>query len=185
MLYVVRHGQSTFNRRGLICGRSNAPLTDIGREQARVAGERLRNIKFDYAFSSPLDRARETAEIILSQNEHKTPDLVINEHIIERDAGLLEGEQLDLPGKRIPSWAPDFNCEECWYETRESVVERVRAFLSEIGEIYKDKNVLVVAHNGIVRGFRHIFEGLPFELDWLNYGVENAGFVVYGQGEES
>ena len=179
MLYVVRHGQSTFNYVGLICGRSNSPLTNKGREQAILAGEKLKEVKFDLAFSSPLDRARETAEIILSKNEHKTPEIVINEHIIERDAGLLEGEQLDLPGKRIPSWAPDFNCEEYWYETRESVVERVRAFLSEIGEIYKDKSVLVVAHNGIVRGFRHIFEGLPFELDWLNYGVENAGFVVY------
>ena len=177
MLYVVRHGESVFNRHHIVCGISNVPLTDKGVMQAQKTGEVLKDVKFDYVFVSPLERAQKTAEIILSLNEHNPPKPIVNPLIRERDAGLWEGDQRDK--SPYPAWGPDFDCEAHGYETRQSVVARVQAFLEEIGDIYKDKNVLVVAHNGVVRGFKRVFEGIPYEEDWLKYGVENAGVVTF------
>ena len=178
MLYVVRHGESVFNYQKLVCGISNVPLTEKGVAQAQKTGEKLKDIKFDYVFVSPLDRAQKTAEIILSVNEHQPPAPVVNQLLIERDAGLWEGDQRDSSTGYV-AWAPDFDCEALGYETRQSVAIRVQAFLEEIGDIYKDKNVLVVAHNGIVRGFRRAFEGISYDEDWLKYGVANAGVVTF------
>lgn len=178
MLYVVRHGQSSFNYNNLICGITNAPLTEAGKEQARLTGERLKGIKFDRVYVSPLDRARDTAQIILQINGSKaTPK--VDARIIERDAGLMEGEQREADIGGYPSWRPDFDCEKYLYETRQSVVARVKDFLDELGDAYKTENVLIVAHNGIVRAFRYLFEGFSYDEDWIHYGVENAGFVCY------
>lgn len=63
-VYILRHGESTFNLEDRIQGSSNASvLTERGREQARLAGSSIRNIAFDACVSSPLNRACEFAEI--------------------------------------------------------------------------------------------------------------------------
>ena len=64
MIYVTRHGQTDLNAKKLMQGRSDIPLNDTGRAQARAAREKLGNIKFDAVYSSPLCRAVETASII-------------------------------------------------------------------------------------------------------------------------
>ena len=63
-IYVTRHGQTELNAKKLMQGRSDNPLNDTGREQARAAREKIGNIKFDALYSSPLSRAVETASII-------------------------------------------------------------------------------------------------------------------------
>lgn len=65
-LYLVRHGQTVFNVQKLVQGRCDAPLTDLGRAQARVAGTWLHDhgVRFDHAYSSPAARACDTLEII-------------------------------------------------------------------------------------------------------------------------
>lgn len=56
-VYLVRHGETDANRDGIIQGQLNTPLNDIGRKQASLVGEALRDIPFDIAYSSDLDRA--------------------------------------------------------------------------------------------------------------------------------
>ena len=81
MIYVVRHGQTDLNRERKIQGRMGLPLNEYGIEQAKVLRDALKNINFDYVFSSPQERAIQTAEIITS---HKA---IIDERLDVYDVG--------------------------------------------------------------------------------------------------
>ncbi|MDR3190563.1 MAG: histidine phosphatase family protein [Lactobacillaceae bacterium] len=71
-LFLVRHGQTIFNKYERMQGWSDAPLTEAGIADGYAAGERLANVKFDAAFSSDLSRAIHTAEFILAENKQQT-----------------------------------------------------------------------------------------------------------------
>ena len=65
-IYLVRHGQSEGNVRDLWYGKTDLPLTELGRSQARQAGEKLKNIPFSVCYASPLSRALETAKLVMA-----------------------------------------------------------------------------------------------------------------------
>ena len=88
MIILIRHGQSTTNELGLLVGRSNPPLTDHGREQARRLITHLIDVREVWA--SPLDRAFTTARLALP-----TLEPVLKESFIEVDYGSLDGRRLD------------------------------------------------------------------------------------------
>ena len=64
MIYIIRHGETDWNKEHRIQGHQDIPLNDQGRLDAKVAKKKLKNVKFDVVFSSPLKRAYETAKII-------------------------------------------------------------------------------------------------------------------------
>ena len=78
MIYLVRHGQTDWNLEGRYQGRIDIKLNSKGIEQAKEIKEKLKEIKFDKVFSSPLKRALETAQIITDN------DIEIDERLIER-----------------------------------------------------------------------------------------------------
>ena len=96
-LYVVRHGQTDNNLNGIIQGISNTPLNDYGRKQASELKEKLNDISFDLILSSPLQRAKETAEII---NNNKTK-IIIDNRLIERNTGDFEGKKYNTYNHEI------------------------------------------------------------------------------------
>ncbi len=65
-VYLVRHGETEWNRLGLLQGTADVPLNAAGREQAAALGRELSSVRFDAAFTSPLRRARDTAEAIVA-----------------------------------------------------------------------------------------------------------------------
>ena len=70
-LYMVRHGETDWNKAKKVQGRADIPLNAYGRELAEKTAEGLRGIPFDLAYTSPLSRAKETAQIVLQGR--KTP----------------------------------------------------------------------------------------------------------------
>ena len=64
MIYVVRHGETDLNKEGRLQGRMGLPLNEKGKQQAREMKEMLKTVQFDLVFSSPQERAVQTAEII-------------------------------------------------------------------------------------------------------------------------
>ncbi|OCF34027.1 hypothetical protein I316_04373 [Kwoniella heveanensis BCC8398] len=90
-LFFVRHGQTEDNVRGIIQGHKDTPLNDYGREESRRVAERLKNAKIVEAWSSPLSRAQETAEIILQH--HPGIELQLHDGIKERCLGSMEGRR--------------------------------------------------------------------------------------------
>ena len=88
MLYIVRHGETDWNRRRKVQGHTDIPLNDHGRHLAEETAEGMKEIPIDMGYTSPLRRARETAEIILG--ERKVP-LLDDDRIKEIGFGVYEG----------------------------------------------------------------------------------------------
>ena len=88
-IYVLRHGETSWNRQRLLQGRSDVELNENGRKLAKETAEGMADIPFDLVFTSPLKRAKETAEIVL--NGRDIP-IVEDERIIEISFGVNEGK---------------------------------------------------------------------------------------------
>ncbi len=90
---MVRHGESEHNREGLVQGQKDSKLTGQGRKQAELLAERLENNEFEAVYSSDLQRARETADILAL---HHDTEIVETEKLRERNYGDLEGESFEV-----------------------------------------------------------------------------------------
>lgn len=140
-LYVVRHGQVPSNVEGIISSWNDEKLTEKGISQATKMRDELQNIKFDITYSSPVDRAKQTAEIVVPKNE-----IILDSRLAERDPGLLLGK----PRKAInmSTWN-SLNIDRTpeGAETLAAGLKRVKSFLDEIHLNDEEKTVLVVTHN--------------------------------------
>jgi broad specificity phosphatase PhoE len=143
-LYLVRHGETDWNAARRIQGRTDIPLNDVGREQAREAAELLARRRWDGVYTSPLGRAHETASIIAERLGLDGVTAV--DALVERDYGEAEGmgfdeiEALYPEGVRAPG-----------QETREQVAARVVPALLELAERHPGERLVIVSHGGAIR----------------------------------
>lgn len=93
-LYILRHGTTDWNQNKRLQGNSNTQLNDEGRELAKITAKALEDIPFDHIFSSPLDRACETARIVRGK---RNVEIITDKRLIEVCFGIDEGV---LPEKR-------------------------------------------------------------------------------------
>lgn len=112
-LYLVRHGQTLFNRYNRLQGWSNSPLTAQGLEDADRAGALLANIDFAAAYCSDTTRAQVTAQRILDINEehgHTRPELISDMAFREQCYGYFEGQDMDMAWRAAggPHGAPTY-----------------------------------------------------------------------------
>lgn len=99
-VYLIRHGETEWNRRGILQGTTDTPLNEEGRRQARLLGERLAGIALDAAYTSPLRRARETAETVLQR--HPAMELRALSALREISYGLWQGRGIAPAGRCSP-----------------------------------------------------------------------------------
>ena len=105
-LILVRHGQSSFNAKGLIQGRTDdSLLTDKGYGQALKAGKALSKINFDKIYSSPLVRAAETAKTI-QKSFNKEQNIVYDENLLEVDLSEWSGLKIEEIKNKFPEIYP-------------------------------------------------------------------------------
>lgn len=149
MLYVIRHGQTQLNNAHALQGRSDQPLNEAGIAQARVAGEWLaqHGITFAHVFSSPLQRAVQTARLVAPNAQ-----IVVDERLIEMDYGPYEGADLRNPAPEIIEFFSDFvhNPAPEGMEQLDSVVQRTGSFVREVASL--DGNILVSTHAIAMKG---------------------------------
>lgn len=172
-IYVLRHGQTDWNKEGLILSRENMPLNETGIDQANEASQIVENLDYDLIISSPLIRTLQTAEIV---NREKNKKIIVDERLIERDAGVLSGKN----GK--DKIFKDYWNLDAHYDGLENLDElfaRVKNFIEDIKEKYKDKNLLIVTHNGICRMIRIYFEGYPKSRNIATLGQDNCEIRMY------
>ena len=153
--FLVRHGETDWNRLGRIQGATDIPLNDTGRDQARATGEKMQGRKWDVIVSSPLSRALETASIIASCIGLPEPTPVPD--IVERNYGEAEG----MTGPELEAFYPD-DTPVPGRETREAVKVRVLAAMHSIAAANKGKNVIIVAHGGVIRAVLQSTTGQAF-----------------------
>jgi 2,3-bisphosphoglycerate-dependent phosphoglycerate mutase len=175
----VRHGQTEWNKLGLIQGHKDSPLTELGIEETKKLAQKFKNIKFDYVFSSDLMRAKRTAEIIAL--EHKLA-VETSEMLRERDFGHLEGQTRD----HFNAWDEALQKleEEERYsykhspeiESDEEIVTRLITFLRETAVRYPGKTILVVSHGGVLRAML-LKLGFASHNDLMRGAVRNNSFI--------
>ncbi len=142
-LYVVRHGQVPSNVEGIVSGWNDEKLTEKGIEQATKINHVLQSIKFDVVYSSPVDRAKQTAEIVAPQH-----DIILDPRLAEREPGAMLGKSRKNIDKN--AWnSLDMDRTPEGAETLAAGLKRVKSFLDEIYSKYVEKTVLVVTHNFI------------------------------------
>jgi uncharacterized phosphatase len=142
-IYLVRHGETDWNKQHRIQGSTDIPLNDTGRGQAAATGRLLARRSWDGIYASPLSRAFETAEIVgeaLGLAPKPAPPLV------ERGYGDVEGLTGDEIDERFPGETPVPG-----RETREEVARRVIPAIVAIAERHPGQSIIIVSHGGVIR----------------------------------
>ncbi len=170
-LYIVRHCEVPHNALKQY-NNENEDLNENGIRQANELKEKIRNINYDIIISSPLLRAKHTAQIINVNNK----EILINDKLKERDPGNLSGKPLTVTN-RDEYW--NYNT-TITYGTSENIRDffmRVHNFLDDLKkEDYE--SVLIVAHSGVSKAFNGYFEGIKDGM-FLDRGLKNCEIKEY------
>jgi 2,3-bisphosphoglycerate-dependent phosphoglycerate mutase len=172
LLVLARHGQSDWNLKNLFTGWKDPGLTDLGIEEARNAGRRLKEmgVQFDVAFTSDLSRAQATCKLILE--EIGQPDLktIANLALNERDYGDLSGLNKDDARARwgeeqVHVWRRSYDVPPPGGESLKDTVARVLPYyIREIlPRVMRGERVLVAAHGNSLRALVMVLDGLTSE----------------------
>jgi len=151
-LVLVRHGQSLWNLENRFTGWVDVPLTENGRAEARRAGELMKGMKFDVAYTSALSRAQETLGLILETLGTKLP-VIRDQALNERHYGDLQGLNKEELAKKygpdqVKLWRRSYDVAPPNGESLELTAKRTLPFYERCiaGDLKQGKNVLVVAH---------------------------------------
>lgn len=170
-LYLIRHGETDWNKLRRLQGSTDVPLNTYGRELAELTAAALKDIPFDTAFCSPLSRAKETAEIILGD---RAVELREDVRLKEISFGAGEGEDI-VRIKKTPSepiyrffYAPEQFVPMEGGETLGDVYRRTESFVQEriLPLEGNCENVLIVAHGVANRSILNPAAKIPLENFW-------------------
>ena len=172
---LVRHGQTDANLNGILQGSGlDMDLNEHGRQQAKLTAEHLKERNFTMAFSSPLLRARNTAETIL---RYHRCSLTIEPLIAERSYGALEGHPVSEHHKqREMSGSNQFEYQPKGGEAWPAVMQRAALFKEMLEGLYQGhetKRILIVGHGGFNRAFITVVQNLPVS-ELMRFDQANA-----------
>ncbi|KAH3668795.1 hypothetical protein OGAPHI_002550 [Ogataea philodendri] len=162
-VYIVRHGQTPWNKLKILQGHKDVPLNEIGQEQARLVGERLKHLDFDEFVSSDLTRCVQTTKQITAPHEHKRAfKLRTTPNLRERSMGPVEGMPLAEAKEKYGAKFKELG------ETRAELLDRLDAEWDQIindADTNKHLNVLVCTHGGVITNFSsHLHQHHKYEL---------------------
>ncbi len=164
-IYLFRHGQTTFNQKGMFTGWTNARLTNTGKRDAHINSIRLKNKKFKVAFHTRLSRSKNTLKEVL-KNHPECKKLIEDDRMIERNYGKLNGFLhmtivKKFSPKKYDEWHRGWDTRPPKGESFADVEKRVRSFIKYLKKFIKENkcNVAISAHGNSIRLFRKIMEG--------------------------
>jgi broad specificity phosphatase PhoE len=140
-IWLIRHGETDWNRNGRVQGWTDIPLNATGRDQAKRLARWLKDVKFEHIYSSDLSRALDTAKAVASVHHM---EVTTTKTMREQFFGQAEGLNRVEKDKRFPNGAPDA-------ETWEALEQRVSSFLKEVASHHHTGPILVAAHGGVIR----------------------------------
>lgn len=182
-IYIIRHGETVWNTEGRLQGKADIELNENGIRLARITGEGMKEIPFDLAITSPLKRARQTAELILGNRD---VPILEDSRIEEITFGEWEGLCCKKDNYQIPSADfQDFFVDPFRYqppaggETIRQVLERTGEFYQELihRPEYQDKTILIAAHGCSCRAIsNHVYEDK--HNFWRSHVPPNCGVTI-------
>lgn len=193
LLVLVRHGQSEWNEKNLFTGWRDVGLTELGVEEARTAGRRLkaRGFTFDLAYTSALKRAQDTLTIILEELGQTGLETKFDEALNERDYGDLVGLNKDDARKRwgedqVHQWRRSYDTAPPGGESLKDTLARALPYYVHdiLPDVLTGKRVLVSAHGNSLRALIMAIEGQkPEEIVKLELATGVP--MVYRLGPDS
>ncbi len=169
LLVLVRHGQSEWNKLNLFTGWRDPGLTELGVEEAILAGQRLkqRGLQFDIAFTSVLSRAQTTNDLILKEIGQTGLETIRDQALNERDYGDLAGLNKDdarakWGDEQVHVWRRSYSTQPPGGESLRDTVARVLPYyIREIQpRVMRGERVLVSAHGNSLRALVMVLDGL-------------------------
>ena len=175
-LILVRHGQTEMNAQKLYFGKLNPPLNDLGISQAYGAKNKLLNINYDIIYSSPLERAKQTAEIC----NYLDKNIIFDSNLEEINFGIFEGLNFKGISEKYPNEVKKM--EEDWksynYITGESPKEMFQRAISFLKILDFSKTNLIVAHWGIINCIVSYFISGSLDTYW-KFKIKNGSIAIF------
>jgi len=177
MIYLVRHGESEANIKKRFSGITDVELTEIGALQAVKAGKKLKGKKIHKIFSSPLKRAKNTAEIIADEIGYNKKDIIIENRLTEVNFGIFE----NLTWEEIIEQYADES--ESWIEFKhkykfpkgegyDDIILRISSFFDNVPD-----NSLIATHFGVIQAMLLYF-GIADDESLWDYKISNCDIIV-------
>ncbi len=187
-LLLIRHGQTLHNTQGLVSGRSDVPITEIGHQQAKLMAERVKaEYAVDVLYASPLQRAMQTAEYLA---QACNLPVVPNQDLIEYGFGDLSDTKAALLRDTIPALHEQI---VTWFESNfsdhpirphipgsepiEELKNRIQAFTDMILKKHPGKLVAAVSHGGFIKSFLYYYTGGDFSR-YVPFWVDNVSLSI-------
>lgn len=191
-IYLIRHGETDWNKEFRFQGRTDIPLNEFGRELARLTSDGLKDIPFEAAFCSPLNRAFETAKTIIRDRDIS---LTVDPRLIEVSFGIMEGcnfvEAAKDPSDPIHNFLkhPDQYQAPEGAESFAEIYARSAEFMEQVIRPLENQyqTILIVAHGALNRSIMNRIAGIPLENFWgiklpncavSRLGLKNGEFSV-------
>ena len=182
-LFVIRHGETVWNRDERFQGHGDSPLTKKGRNQARAIGRRLQHTPFDALIASDLGRAQETATLISKYTGHPVQT---DARLRERFFGVFEGLTAADIEQQYPDTYAQFFSEDPDYEipsgeSHRQHYERNIAFLEEFVREKQGTTAALVVHGGVLDSFLRYIVQLPLDRK-RSFICLNASLSIVAHG---
>ncbi|MDY6103595.1 MAG: histidine phosphatase family protein [Acetatifactor sp.] len=177
--YYVRHGQTVWNVENKICGATDSPLTEAGRNQAKEVAEKIlaEGLHIDEILYSPLSRARDTAMEI---SKVIGVPARVEVRLVEQDFGKWEGTARNGEAFRLAKQS--FATSNEGGESMLKLCQRIYNLMDELKK-EPDKVRLLVAHNGIARAVQSYFTDMTNE-EFAAFGIRNCEIRRYDFAQE-
>jgi len=182
-LYIIRHGETAYNKLGRIQGQScDSNLTELGIKQAELVGEKIKDIHFDFIYTSDLKRAETTAEIIVNSANLQTK-ITPSKLLRERNFGDIEGLNAEEIEKKYPLSMSEFRVSTTTPppngESLQDMLSRLKKFYSVIKKQHiDDNNILIITHGGAIRMLILAILNLGLEYH-KNFSFNNASLTIF------
>jgi alpha-ribazole phosphatase len=180
LLYLIRHGETSMNRSGVLLGSTDSDLNELGISQAVELAKAFKNIELDIIVSSPLKRALKTAAHIAAE---KDLDIKKDENLKEINFGIWEGmkykeiiklnpKEWEVKGENWLDFSP-----ECG-ESFRNFYSRVSSEINTILDQYKGKRIAVISHDGVMKAIASKLLNMEQEGFW-NFYFEHGKYSLF------
>lgn len=184
-LVLVRHGESEWNAKGLWTGWSDINLSENGREEARKAGEALKDLHFDFVYTSALKRAQQTWDEIKQVIGQADLPLNVDKALNERDYGDFTGKNKweikeEIGEEEFTKIRRSWDYPPTNGESLKMVYDRVVPYFDQniLPHLKEGKNVIITAHGNSLRALVKYLENISDE-DIPNLEFGTGGIFVY------
>ena len=173
-IYIVRHGKTDWNVKGLLQGSADIELNEEGIRQAKDLTKVIDLDKIDICICSPLKRTRKTAEILMGNKKN----IIYDDMIVERGFGDFEGKPINFDLITL-QWDYKLNDSSNNIECLHDCLARADKFLKKIKKDYPNKTILIVSHGSFLKALHFNIIGYDENTDFLSFNPQNAILYTY------